>query len=128
MCKNEFDGKDGNGYQPLREGKSMSGRSPKPLGAERPEPPPPPPPPERSVKGDTPLPPTRDHSSVHLLQFDPSAIEGAAAYLERNLEAMTRYQLAYARLQRERFVSLAAVGFTEEQALEIICRTAMFGN
>lgn len=72
--------------------------------------------------------PARDPSNLRALQFDHSDMEKACAYMERNLEAMTRYQRAYARLQRERFVSLVAVGFTPEQALEVICRTSMFGS
>ena len=93
MSNDQFDGRDGNGYQP--KAKPAEGNGP---------------------------------DKLSVLKFDPSAMEQACAYMERNLEAMTRYQRAYARLQRERFVSLVAVGFTPDQALELICRTSMFGN
>jgi len=105
MSNDRYDGTEGNGYQPRAGASTGDEQCP---GQENP--------------------PPRDPSNLRALQFDPSAMEKACAYMERNLEAMTRYQRAYARLQRERFVSLVAVGFTPEQALEVICRTSMFGS
>lgn len=66
-------------------------------------------------------------AKVEVLKFDPSFMEKAAAYMERNMEAMVRYQRSYAQLQHERYRALISVGFTDQQAIEIICRTSLFG-
>jgi hypothetical protein len=79
---------------------------PPPQGAERPPAPPAPP-------------------NLTALKFDPSKIAAAADWIERNMGDMIRYHVSYARLQRERYVALVSVGFTPEQALELL-KSPMF--
>lgn len=76
---------------------------------------------------ETPPAPPKEKSNLHLLNFDPSSIEAAADFLERNLVGLVRYNLMWARVQRERFSALVAVGFTPEQALELINATNLMG-
>lgn len=63
--------------------------------------------------------------NLAMLKFDPSKIAAASDFIERNMPDILRYQAVFARLQHERYSLLLAVGFTSEQAIELL-KTPMF--
>lgn len=67
-----------------------------------------------------PTPATSKPSNVTEMKFNPSKIGAAADYMERNMGEMIRYFGSHARLQRERYTAFLSVGFTENQALELL--------
>lgn len=106
--ENEYDGTNGNGYQPKRDANAVAGSNAPPPGPEnRPDPPPAPP-------------------KLAELKIDRDNFLAAASFLNRNLEGLIEYHRVLARLNRERYVALLTVGFSEAQALELI-KTPLLG-
>jgi hypothetical protein len=108
MKENEYDGTNGNGYQPKRDANAVDGWNAAPPDLENcPDPSPAPP-------------------KLAELKIDRDNFLALASFLHRNMEGLIEYHRVVARLQRERYVSLLAVGFSEAQALEML-KTPLIG-